>query len=101
MEFISLLDLQATHLYLLIGIFIHLGEDADIGGINVYNDNTLVESKDNGISQESTAGTGDVVLGRRFTNDDNYYTSAQVDELMFFNRNLSASEMETFYNLYQ
>ena len=82
-------------------VFNYLGEDADVGGINVYNDNALVGSKGTGVSQESTAGTGDVVLGRRFTDDDNYYTSAQVDELMFFNRNLSASDVEAFYNFYQ
>ena len=82
-------------------VFNYLGEDEDVGGINVYNDNALVGSKENGISQESTAGTVDVVLERRFTNDDNYYTSVQIDELMLFNRNLSASEVEAFYNLYQ
>ena len=42
-----------------------------------------------------------MVLGRQFTDDDNYYTSVQVDELMFFNRNLSASDIEAFYHLYQ
>ena len=79
----------------------YLGQDVDLGGINVYNDKEFIGSKTNGIAQESSSGTSDVVLGRRFTDDDGSYTSAQVDELMFFNRNLSESDIEAYYNFHQ
>ena len=72
-----------------------------MGGISVYNDNAFVGSQPVGVSLESSPGTSDVVLGRRYTDEDNYYTSVQVDELMFFSGNLSASDIEAFYNQYQ
>lgn len=79
----------------------YLGPEPEVGGISVYNDNAFVGSQPDSISLESSPGTSDVVLGRRYTDEDNYYTSLQVDELMFFNRNLSASDIKAFYNLYQ
>ena len=79
----------------------YLGEDVDMGGFNVYHNNKLVGPRTNNYTKESSPGNSQVVLGRQFTDDDNSYTSAQVDDLMFFNRNLSASDIEAFYNLYQ
>ena len=79
----------------------YLGPEPEVGGISVYNDNAFVGSQPDGISLESSPGTSDVVLGQRYTDEDNYYTSLQVDELMFFKRNLSASDIKAFYNLYQ
>ena len=79
----------------------YLGEDVDMGGFNVYHNKKLVRPRTTEYSKGSSPGNSRVVLGRQFTDGDNYYTSAQVDELMFFNRNLSASDIEAFYNLYQ
>ena len=79
----------------------YLGKDVDMGGFNVYHNNKLVGPRTNYYPKESSSGNSQVVLGRQFTDDDNSYTSVQVDELMFFNRNLSASDIEAFYNLYQ
>ena len=38
-------------------------------------------------------GDGRVVVGRSFTNEDHYYGSIQVDELLLFNQALSPEEI--------
>ena len=79
----------------------YLGEDGDMEGFNVYHSKKLVGPRTSEYTKQSSPGNSRVVLGRQFTDDDHYYTSVQVDELMFFNRNLLASDIEAFYNLYQ
>ena len=41
----------------------------------------------------SPAGDGRIVVGRWFTDQDKWYTSIQIDELIFFNRFLSSDEI--------
>ena len=41
-----------------------------------------------------SAGDGRIVVGRYYTNQDRYYASVQVDELLFFNQTLTAAEIE-------
>ena len=43
------------------------------------------------------AGDGRIVVGRRFTNDDNHYTTVMVDELLFFNQTLSNDTIDFLY----
>ena len=47
-------------------------------------------------------GSGDVVLGRYYTNRDDkkYYASGSVDELMFFNTQLSDLDIEALVKVY-
>ena len=44
------------------------------------------------------AGDGRIVLGRYYTDSDQLHASVQVDELIFFNRALTESEIEALYN---
>ena len=39
--------------------------------------------------QETTPGDGKLVIGRAYSAVDNYYTSMDVDQVMFFNNALS------------
>ena len=45
-----------------------------------------------------SAGDGRIVLGRYYTDSDEYYTSAMVDELVFFNQALSNDDINALYN---
>ena len=45
-------------------------------------------------------GNGRVVLGRRFTDDDDNYATTDVDEILFFNQSLSDDQISELYNLY-
>ena len=45
--------------------------------------------------------SGRVVIGRRFVDEDGYYCSVTVDELMMWNRALSDAEVMSLYNLAQ
>ena len=51
-------------------------------------------------AQNQTAGNGNVVFGRYITtSNSNYnYSSAEMDELVFFNRKLTEAEIEDVYN---
>ena len=42
--------------------------------------------------------SGRIVVGRYLTASDGLYSSVQVDELSFFNHELSLSEIESLYN---
>ena len=42
-----------------------------------------------------SAGDGRIVLGRRYTGNDEEYASVQVDELTFFNQALTPDQIST------
>ena len=44
------------------------------------------------------AGEGRIVVGKTNVYTQERYTSQQVDELLFFNQTVSASDLFTFYN---
>ena len=44
--------------------------------------------------------SGDVVIGRKYVEEDKGYFSAMVDELMLWNRSLTAQEVEDVMSLY-
>ena len=45
-------------------------------------------------------GDGRVVVGRRYVDKDDDYTSLEMDELIFFNEALSDDEVRELYNMY-
>ena len=47
--------------------------------------------------QSRSAGDGRIVVGRYFTDMDQWYSSVEVDELVFFNRALTVDDIETLY----
>ena len=49
-------------------------------------------------SQNQSAGNGNVVFGRYITTSNTNYGSAEMDELVFFNRKLTEAEIEDVYS---
>ena len=45
------------------------------------------------------AGDGRIVVGRTFTDEDRFYASMQIDELIFFNKALSTNDIKLLYNV--
>ena len=43
-------------------------------------------------------GDGRIVVGRRYTDRDQQYSSVQVDELIFFNKALTTTDIALLYN---
>ena len=62
-------------------------------GIRIYR-NGLQDASDDS-TYSITVDTGDdiTVVGRYYTNQDNYYTSLEIDELAFFNAKLSEDQI--------
>ena len=44
-------------------------------------------------------GPGRMVIGRRCVNDDGYYASVVVDELLLWNRKLTQQEIQSIYDM--
>ena len=44
------------------------------------------------------AGDGRVVVERRYIDEDREYASMEIDELIFFNKALSTTDIERLYN---
>ena len=59
------------------------GQGIRVYGMEVVNDATGDATR--------SAGDGRIVVGRYFTDDDRYYMSMQIDELIFFNKSLSTT----------
>ena len=49
-------------------------------------------------AQNQTAGNGNVVFGRYITTSDSNYGTAEMDELVFFNRKLTKEQIEDVYS---
>ena len=62
-------------------------------GIRVYNDGEQVGGTITEDDSTHTEGDGRIVFGRFYTGVDQSYASVQMDELLFFNHTLSASEI--------
>ncbi len=72
-------------------------------GISLYINGTLSESDSDGTSGYSGPygfSTGEVVLGRSYTQGDWNYGRGSLDELYFWTRPLSDSEIQNLYNDY-
>lgn len=69
------------------------------GEIYVYRDGLVGETYSVSFSPYSP-GRGHVVIGRRFTGVDGYYGDVELDELMAWNKNLTANQVQDIYYLY-
>ena len=59
----------------------------------VYHDGINVKNETRKRSSVNAPSNGTIVIGRTLTDLDNYYTSIQVDELLFYNRTLTDPEI--------
>ena len=75
-------------------VFNYFGPEPDEKGYTVYHNGDQVTSQFF-IENDSRAPQKDaeIVIGRRFTGVDGFYSSLIVDELLFFNRDLSGREI--------
>ena len=48
-------------------------------------------------AQDTEAGDGRIVLGRAYSEVDDFYTSMEVDELSFFNEQLYPEEIDDLF----
>ena len=67
-------------------------------GIRIYINGAQVESVTTKNGVPYSAGDGRMVLGRESTNEDARYASMEIDELIFFNKALSTTDIERLYN---
>ena len=68
-------------------------------GFNTYFNGNIAFT-DNTIQEDNTtAGNGRIVIGKSFTEIDDYYTSLEVDEVLLFNKILTAQEINYLYNM--
>ena len=69
-------------------------------GIRIYQDGQKVaEDKENTSSGMVVPGNGMLVAGRRLNDDDYWYASFNLDELLFFNSALDAEDVDAIYRL--
>ena len=64
-------------------------------GWRVYHDGIDLKHERWKQSSESYPNNGRITIGRRYTNHDGSYVDIQVDELMFFNKTLTVTEIRT------
>ena len=70
----------------------------DNEGITLYMDRVEVSSDTTKYAGPYLPGDGRIVVGRVYTDSDQLYSSVQVDELLFFNRNLTLNEITSLAN---
>ena len=69
-------------------------------GIRIYYNGVEVASDTDKNGGPNSAGDSSIVIGRHNTNFDHmYYASMQIDELLFFNRALTAAKISTLATL--
>ena len=67
-------------------------------GIQVFKDGALVPGEVRAHYVGRSLTDGRFVLGKRYKNTNSFYSSLDLDELVFFNRKLMATEIEIIYN---
>ena len=67
-------------------------------GFDLFQDGTLVEGTQYELDFDFTPGDGSLVLGKRYVDEDDNYTWIDLDEQIFFNRKLTATEVMKIYN---
>ena len=70
----------------------------DDEGIRIYYNAEELESDITNLVVSFSAGDGRIVIGRGYTNENSNYASVNVDELLFFNRSLTPSEVTVLHN---
>ena len=69
--------------------------------IILYRDGTKTAERTFKNSQKRRSpGSGDLVIGKSFTNRKKKYMDTTMDELVFWNRTLSADEVRSVYEAY-
>ena len=69
-------------------------------GLNVYINGELEGNA--GLERYNVeSGDGRMVIGRRYTNKDKYYVTVMVDEMTFWNRNLTTQEIQAIHAMHQ
>ena len=68
-------------------------------GIAIYHDGQEVTSDTHGQTLSASAGSGEMVIGRYLTSWDGSYSSVLVDELLFFNHQLTQDKIQILYNM--
>ena len=69
-------------------------------GFAIYKDGQKVAEGKKKTASAKTTGDGMIVAGRLFTDTKSYYSSVQLDEMLLFNRVLTAEEANGIYNLW-
>ena len=67
-------------------------------GIRIYYDGEEVKSDTTKHSSSRLAGDGRIVVGRFYTDQEKWYASLQLDELIFFNQSLTSAEVKSIFN---
>ena len=66
-------------------------------GINIYQDGKEIGSALGKTVESTAAGNGQVVVGKRNFGEGDRYTSFSLDEIKFYNRQLSEKEISDMY----
>ena len=66
-------------------------------GITVYNDARVIGTDTVKIGLSKPAENGQVVIGKRSYGSEDDYSSVSVDEIKFYNRQLSQDEISNMY----
>ena len=74
------------------GVLNFLGPN-DEEGIRIYQNGKHVGNHTSMAQSSNTEPNGRIGIGRSFTEVGDFYGSVQVDELLFFNRNLTEAEI--------
>ena len=90
-------DVSYNQWHHLVGTFNELeGEER----FKLYLDGGLYDTIDEPNIRSSSTGSGRVVIGRAFINVDNAYTTLELDELLFYNREMEELEVQALYQNY-
>ena len=68
-------------------------------GVTIYHDGVEVGSSAQKVSYERTVGPGVVVIGKYNVHSEQDFASVMVDELLFFNRIITADEVQILYDM--
>ena len=69
-------------------------------GFQVFKDGALVSGQSSIVTFHRQPGDGRLVLGKRYTKSDDFYSSVDLDEVVFINRKLTEPEVERIHNGY-
>ena len=67
-------------------------------GIRLFYDGAEVKSDTVKDAASVPSGDAGIVVGRRYTDIDSYYGNVKIDELIFFDQDLSSEDIQLIYN---
>ena len=84
-------------------VFNYIGGSPTRGdSVIIYHDGAEVGSNTQKTQKVRNTGPGVVVIGRYFVQfQEQYFASVMLDELLFFNRYLTAQEVQILYNMHK